>query len=138
MRANQGTVKRIDQIVLELDAIKEMLASSTADPSLYEIANSIRQRILAERDRLANNPLREVYNDFDEMNVSARLFHARFVPGQNAYGPTASQRESLRIARSQFDDVSRQLSNLVDVEYAGLQVALDAAGVPWSLGRNIQ
>jgi hypothetical protein len=26
----------------------------------------------------------------------------------------------------------------VDVEYAGLKVALDAAGVPWSPGRGIQ
>jgi hypothetical protein len=37
-----------------------------------------------------------------------------------------------------YQDVSRQLSNLVDVEYAGLKDALDAAGVPWSPGRGIQ
>ena len=41
-------------------------------------------------------------------------------------------------AGSMYDDVTRQLSNLVDVEYAGLKVALDAAGVPWSPGRGIQ
>jgi hypothetical protein len=72
------------------------------------------------------------------MTVQARLFHAGFVSTASAYGPTPSQRESLRIARDLYDDVSRQLSNLVDVEYAGLKVALDAAGVPWSPGRGIQ
>ncbi|MGI9223991.1 MAG: glycosyl hydrolase [Woeseiaceae bacterium] len=137
-RANQGTVKTIDAIVAEIDAAKEVLLSSTADPSLYEIANSIQQRIQGERDRLTNNESREPYNDLGEMTVQARLFHAGFVSTANAYGPTPSQRESLRIARDLYDNVSRQLSNLVDVEYAGLKVALDAAGVPWSPGRGIQ
>jgi photosystem II stability/assembly factor-like uncharacterized protein len=137
-RATEGTVKTIDAIVVELTAAREVLLSSTADPSLYEIANSIQQRILAERDRLTNNEARQLYNDFDEMTVTTRLFHARFSPMTNAYGPTPAQRESLRIARSLYDDVTRQLSNLVDVEYAGLRVALDAAGVPWSPGRGIQ
>ena len=137
-RATQGTVKTIDAIVAELAAAKEMLLSSTADPSLYEIANSIQQRIQAERDRLANNEARQLYNDFDEMTVTTRLFHARFAPTTNAYGPTPAQRESLRIARSLYDEVTRTLSNLVDVEYAGLKVAMDAAGVPWSPGRGIQ
>ncbi len=137
-RATEGTVKTIDAIVGELDAAKEVLLSSTADPSLYEIANSIQKRIQAERDRLTNNEARQLYNDFDEMTVTTRLFHARFAPTTNAYGPTPAQRGSLRIARSLYDDVTRQLSNLVDVEYAGLKVALDAAGVPWSPGRGIQ
>ena len=137
-RATQGTVKTIDSIVKELEAAKEVLLSSTADPSLYEIAHSIQQRIQAERDRLINNEARQLYNDFDEMTVTTRLFHARFAPTTNAYGPTPAQRDSLRIARSLYDDVTRQLSNLVDVEYAGLKVALDAAGVPWSPGRGIQ
>jgi hypothetical protein len=138
VRATQGTVKTIDAIVVELNAAREVLLSSTADPSLYEIANSIRKRILAERDRLTNNEARQLYNDFDEMTVTTRLFHARFSPVTNAYGPTPAQRESLRIARSLYDEVTLQLSNLVDVEYAGLKVALDAAGVPWSPGRGIQ
>ncbi len=137
-RATEGTVKTIDAIVGELDAAKEVLLSSTADPSLYEIANSIQKRIQAERDRLTNNEARQLYNDFDEMTVTTRLFHARFAPTTNAYGPTPAQCGSLRIARSLYDDVTRQLSNLVDVEYAGLKVALDAAGVPWSPGRGIQ
>ena len=137
-RANQGTIRTIDAIIDELDAAKVALLSSTADPSLYEIANSIQQRIQQERDRLINNASRELFKEFDEMTVDRRLFHARFVPTTNAYGPTPAQRESLRIARDLYDDVSRQLSNLIDVEYAGLKVALDAAGVPWSPGRGIQ
>ena len=71
------------------------------------------------------------------MSVQARLWHARFAP-TNAYGPTPSQRESLRIASELYQNVSQQLSNLVDAEYAGLKKALDEAEVPWSPGRGIQ
>jgi photosystem II stability/assembly factor-like uncharacterized protein len=136
-RAAQGTIKSIDAIVAELTAAKEVLLSSTADPSLYERANSIQQRIQAERDRLTENELPDNYYELDAMTVRARLWHARFVP-TNAYGPTPSQRESLRIGSRLYQDVSKQLSNLVDVEYAGLKDALDTAGVPWSPGRGIQ
>jgi photosystem II stability/assembly factor-like uncharacterized protein len=136
-RAAQGTIKSIDAIVAELTAAKEVLLSSTADPSLYELADSIQQRIQAERDRLTENELPDNYYEIDAMTVRARLWHARFVP-INAYGPTPSQRESLRIGSQLYQDVSQQLSNLVDVEYAGFKDALDAAGVPWSPGRGIQ
>jgi hypothetical protein len=136
-RAAEGTVKTIDAIVAELAAAKESLLSSTADPSLYEIANSIQQRVQTERDRIAGNPLREPYKEENAMSVVARVAHARYAPSQ-AYGPTPAQRESYRIARDLYENVSRSLSNLVDVEYAGLKVALDAAGVPWSPGRGIQ
>ena len=137
-RATDGTVNAIDEIVQELDAIKEVLHRSTADGSLYEIANSIRQRAIMQRDRLAGNQMRDMYHEWDEVSVSARLWHAGFDAGSNAYGPTPEQRESLAIAQEQYETIRRELSELIDVEYAGLKVALDAAGVPWSPGRGVQ
>jgi hypothetical protein len=136
-RATEGTIKTIDATVGELNAAKESLLSSTADPSLYETANSIQQRVQAERDRLSNSEIRDPFYEVEVMTVAERTYHARFGP-TSAYGPTPSQRESLRIARDLYDDVSRQLSNLVDGEYVRLKVAMDAAGVPWSPGRGIQ
>ena len=137
-RAADGTVKAIDEIVAELDAIKEVLQRSRADGSLYEIANSIRQRAILQRDRLAGNETRDIFHEWDEVSVFDRLGHARFYPSSNAYGPTPAQRESLAIAQERYETIRRELSELIDVEYAGLKVALDAAGVPWSPGRGIQ
>lgn len=136
-RAADGTINAIDEIVEELDAIKEVLHRSTADGSLYEIANSIQQRAIMQRERLAGNETRDMFHELDEVPLAARLWHARFDPASNAYGPTAEQRESLAIGRELYDTVRRELSELIDVEYAGLKVALDAAGVPWSPGRGI-
>ena len=116
----------------------ETLQRSTADASLYEIANSIRQRAIVERDRLRGNEARDMHKDVDEVPLSVRIWHARFDPGSNAYGPTPAQRESLRIARELYEDVTRELTELFDVGYAGLKDALDAARVPWTPGRGIQ
>ena len=136
-RAAEGTIKTIETIVGELKAAKELLSYSKADPALYQAANSIQRRVQSERDRLINSEVREPFYDLDEMTVMERVYHARFAP-TSAYGPTPLQRESLRIARDLYGDVSRQLSSLIDDEYSRLKAALDAAGVPWSPGRGIQ
>jgi photosystem II stability/assembly factor-like uncharacterized protein len=138
IRASDGTVKAIDEIVMEITAVKEVLQRSTADASLYEIANSIQQRVTLQRDRLRSNESRSMHKDLDEMAVQDRLWHARFDASSGAYGPTPEQRESLQIGRELYDDVKQQLSNLIDVEYAELKIALDATRVPWSPGRGIQ
>ena len=57
-------------------------------------------------------------------------------PSQQTPARHSSWGESLRIASELYQNVSEQLSKLVDVEYAGLKDALDAAGVPWSPGRG--
>jgi hypothetical protein len=138
LRAAVGSVASIDEIVLELDAVKVTLERSTTDGSLYEMANSTQQALKAVRDRLSNNEKRGPYNDLDEMTVQTRLWHARFSPTVGVYGPTPEQRESLRIARALYDEVVVGLMTLVDTEYAGLKEAMDAAKVPWTPGRGIQ
>ena len=138
IRAGDGTVSAIDEIIAELDAIKQVLERSTADASLYEIANSLKQRITAQRERLVGNETREIFTDQAAVTLEERIWHARFDPGSSAYGPTPEQRESLQIGRALFDNVSAQLSQLIDEEYAGFKEALDAARVPWTPGRGLQ
>jgi hypothetical protein len=137
-RAATGTVKTIDALVHELDAILEVLPATSAEPALHATANSIRQGLKRQRDRLTENPTRGIYNDLGQVPVEDRLAHARFTPKSNAYGPTPAQRESYAIAREVYADTSTSLGELVDVQYSALKKSLDAAGVPWTPGRSIQ
>ncbi len=137
-RAADGTVKSIDQVNLELDAVKLTLTRSTADPSLFEIADSIQERLLAQRDRLSRNETSEFFQQSSDVTLGERLWHARFDAESAAYGPTPSQRESYAIAKRLYDDAVQKLGVLVDGEYAGLKQALDMAGVPWTPGRGVQ
>ena len=138
IRAASGSTTAIDAVIAELDAVKATLDRSRTDGSLYELANSIQQRIRTQRDRINGNELRDYYNDLPEMTVMARLWHARFAPGLSAHGPTAAQQDSLRIARKLYDEVYAELTMLVEEEYAGLKEAMDTARVPYTPGRGLQ
>jgi len=137
-RATSGTLSALDRVSAELDAIKQVLTRSTADPSLYEIADSIQERLLDQRERLSQNETRNIFKDWTEVSLQERLMHARFMPTAGAYGPTPAQRTSFEIAKDLYGDVVKELTQLVDVEYAGLKDALNQAGVPWTPGRGIQ
>ena len=138
MRAANGTGAAIEEVILELDAVKATLNRSLTDGALYELANSIQQNLKVQRDRLSGNAKRMEYKDEDEMTVSARLYHAGFEFSLGAYGPTPEQRDSLRIGRALYDQIVAELDQLVGEEYAGLKEAMDTARVPWTPGRSIQ
>ena len=137
-RAADGTIKAIDRTSAELDAIKQTLVRSRADTALYEIADSIQERMLAERDRLIRNEISSFFQESSDVTLTERLWHARFNAASTAYGPTPSQRTSYAIGRRLYDDVVQRLGVLVDTEYEGLKEALDMADVPWTPGRGVQ
>ena len=138
IRASSGTGQSVAAVVAELDAVKATLERSTTDGSLYEVANTIQQRLKAASDRLTGNEARNMQNDYAEMTVQMRLWHARFAPGVGAYGPTPAQQESLRLARALYDEVVAELDDLIGTDYTGLKEAMDVARVPWTPGRSIQ
>jgi photosystem II stability/assembly factor-like uncharacterized protein len=137
-RAYGGTLNAVDRVNGELDAVKQVLARSMADPSLYEIADSIQERLLDQRDRLSQNSTRSKFKDWTDVSLQERLSHARFYATAGAHGPTPAQRTSYDIGKALYADVVEELTALIDVEYAGLKEALDNGGVPWTPGRGIQ
>ena len=110
---------------------------STADASLYSRADVIRKQLTAERMRISGDPVRGRYSEDRPMPITARLSNANKSPHWTAHGPTTTHRESLQIARNEFNAVQASLRQLIDVDYESLKVALDQAGVPWSPGREL-
>jgi hypothetical protein len=136
-RAVNGTRKSIDEVLQQLGAIEETLQNSTADMALYAQANSLQKNIIGQRDRLSGNEVQGEYAVNRPMPVTARLSHVAYGPNTSAYGPTDTQRESLRIAQDLYASISTELTRLIDREYRGLLDSLDAAGVPWTPGRGV-
>jgi photosystem II stability/assembly factor-like uncharacterized protein len=136
-RAVNGTRKSIDEVLQQLGAIEETLQNSTADMALYAQANSLQKKIIGQRDRLSGNEVQGEYAVNRPMPVTARLSHVAYGPNTSAYGPTDTQRESLRIAQDLYASISTELTRLIDREYRGLLDSLDAAGVPWTPGRGV-
>lgn len=136
-RAVSGTLSSIDEVLTQLDAIKETLQNSTADMALYAQANSLQQRINQVRDRLRGNETRGGFSDPGLMPVRDRLRYASYDPNGNAYGPTQTQRESFAIAGDAYAEIAPMLTALIEEEYQAFLRELDAAGVPWTPGRGV-
>ena len=134
MSAADGSEQSITRIHEELGAAKMTLKRATTDGSLYATAVALQDRLLDQKERLMSHPTRDIYHAWEEMSVYMRLWHARFSPTSNVYGPTPAQRESYRIARAQYDDIVAELER-IDRDYAALKAAMDAAKVPWTPGR---
>ncbi|MEM9690753.1 MAG: glycosyl hydrolase [Pseudomonadota bacterium] len=134
LRVSDGTRRSIDRLNVELGAAMSALRRSTTDGALYEIAVSLKDRLLDQKERLSANSTRDIYHDWEEMTVANRLWHARFAPGTNVYGPTPAQRESYRIGLALYNDIVNELDD-IDTEYEALKTAMDAAKVPWTPGR---
>ena len=136
-RAVNGTLKSIDEVLLQLAAIEESISNSTGDMNLYDQANTLEKQIIGQRDRLSGNRTQGEFAVNRPMPVTARLSHAAYNPNTTAYGPTETQRDSLRLAGDVYNEVGSELTRLIDIEYQALLRALDAAGVPWTPGRGV-
>ena len=62
---------------------------------------------------------------------------AQIGTSNSTYGPTPTHRRSLEIAEKQYAQLKKDLDGIVKQELPALAAALQAAGVPWSPGREI-
>ncbi|MEL7024410.1 MAG: glycosyl hydrolase [Pseudomonadota bacterium] len=134
MRVADGTDSAMSFVNAELDAAKAALKRSTAGAALYNQAVALQDRLHDQMERLSGNATREIYHDWTMMSVQNRLWHARFAPGTNVYGPTPAQRESYRIGKALYEDIVAKM-DAIDRDHDALKAAMDAAGVPWTPGR---
>ncbi|NND59676.1 MAG: glycosyl hydrolase [Gammaproteobacteria bacterium] len=127
----------LSELIKEADAMKQMIDTSTASPALYERTNELQQRAQAIRDDLSGNEIRGYMNDPGDTSIMRRLYVAGWGDRSQAFGPTAMQRENLEMARADYRRAREQLQQLFHSDLPALHAALDAAGVPWTPGRNI-
>ena len=86
---------------------------------------------------LNGDPERQSRNEPAAPSIRGRL-------GQTAGGhwgtrqmPTATQREQVRLAGEEFEELAAELKSLVERDLAALEADLEAAGAPWTPGRRI-
>jgi hypothetical protein len=134
-RAVDGSVKALDEMLVQVEAAKLTLKRSTAEPELHRRTHAIETRARAIRERLAGWELLEYMGERPLPSIRSRVGDATSGNGESAYGPTATQQMSLEIATSEFAEASSDLTRL-EGDFRQLQSDLDAAGVPWTPGRG--
>ena len=77
-------------------------------------------------------------NEASEPSILNRLGRVASGHWDTLAPPTATQRESVAVARAAFETLTAELSTFLSEELAGLEAALEAAGAPWTPGRTLR
>jgi photosystem II stability/assembly factor-like uncharacterized protein len=135
-RETAGATTAIKEMLVEIDAIKSALARSRAPANLHEQSENIRQRLLGLQLQISGDPNRQLFNEGGPVPISRRLYVANMGTAYSTYGPTPTHQRALEIATREYEPISNELAEINDQQLPALRDALDAAGVPWTPGRD--
>ena len=129
----QGALAAIDEALLRVGAIKSVLDRATLpDTTLDDAARAIERHLRDLRVRLAGDPEQGRQGAPGPVSITQRIDVATMGTRYSTYGPTATHRRAVEIAREGLTGVKAALERLLLTELPGLERRLDAAGVPWS------
>jgi hypothetical protein len=112
-----------------------LLAAPKPDPALFGRVDAAAATLADLSRRLSGDPARQRLNEPDTPSISERV-GAAMSALDTTQMPTATQRRGLEIAASALAAVVKDLDALKSGELARLRAALDAAGAPWTPGRE--
>jgi hypothetical protein len=128
----------LDTTAEQLTLIKAALLQSThADHSLDLEARELERRLLDLREMVYGNERLNELGEPAPHSIGRRLSAAQMGNMLSTYGPTPNHQQTLAIAQEDLARVKSGLEQLVGVDLAAFQSKLDAAGVPWTPGRDI-
>ncbi len=108
-----------------------------AGEELYQRLEAIDGRLAEVAAELQGNPTPGRYNEPTAPSITGRIGQVAGGHWGTRQEPTATQRESLAIARAGFEEVVVRLRSLLEEDLAGLERDMAAAGAPWTPGRGV-
>jgi photosystem II stability/assembly factor-like uncharacterized protein len=128
---------KVDELANRVGAIRRALGESTMlEPELDAKARDLADRLTDLEVMLDGDPIKDRLGEPEVPSISGRLSVADIGTRFSLYGPTPTHLESVRIAEEQLGEVRAEL-DAVQGELATLEAQLDAAGVPWTPGRDL-
>jgi photosystem II stability/assembly factor-like uncharacterized protein len=128
----------LDSTGEQLQFIKKALSQSAhADTSLDTQVRALERRLLDLREMAYGNEQQDELGEPVPHSVGRRLSSAYMGTVLSTYGPTPNHQQTLAIAKEELAEVKVGLTQLVDVDLPAFEDKLDAAGVPWTPGRDV-
>lgn len=126
----------LGQLRAELRRVRAtLIATPRAEPALHTRLDSITVSLAALERRLNGDPARSRLDQSNEMSISSRVWTATST-FSTRMPATATQREQLELAEGELATFTRDLRAFVDRDIAAFRAALEAAGAPWTPGRD--
>jgi photosystem II stability/assembly factor-like uncharacterized protein len=138
----QGVVRTAEQLKEQMTEVKNALKNLTGADSLTRQANAIDRELDDILTKVRGRQGREE-NDADDKNryrpsIQERVNQVATEIGDVTSPPTQIQRETLDSGMKDLEREVARLNPILAARIPALNRALDAAGVPWTVGRPIK
>jgi len=138
-RAVAGAEQSVKRAFTRIARLKKALEVSAAGPDgeLDTTLRELEKRLFTAEEALVGNRSRQRIGEAMTPSVVRRLEVATFGVSRSTYGPTPTHRRSLEIAEEGFGELRAELTQIIDEDLPALEARMDAAGLPWTPGREV-
>jgi hypothetical protein len=90
------------------------------------------------RKQLSGDPMRNEVGEKSKPTIGGRVSVAAMGTRNSTYGPTATHKQSLKIAREQLDSLKNDLGNILNEKMPAIEQALIDAKAPYIKGTELR
>jgi len=137
----QAAVRTTEQLKDEMTDVKAALKSSSAPDSLTKQSDAIDSEISDVLKKLRGDPEAEPVSDdkrVEDPSIQERVNNVAEQIGNVTSQPTELQRATLALASSDLEREVGRINNLLQRRIPTLNAGLDAAKIPWTIGRPVE
>jgi hypothetical protein len=137
----QAAVRTVEQLKEQVTDVKTALKSNTAPDSLSKQADAIDTQITDILKKLRGDPDGETVSDdkrVEDPSIQERVNNVAEQIGNVTSQPTALQRSTLALATTDLQREVARINELLQRRIPALNAALDAAKIPWTIGRPVE
>ncbi|MDC6364678.1 MULTISPECIES: WD40/YVTN/BNR-like repeat-containing protein [Flavobacteriaceae] len=132
-----ATNKVLERSLAQVDAMKRALdEAERPSAALSTKIYNAKVQLLSINAQLKGNPAKNEIGENNALSPEDGSFIGYVALG-NTYGPTGNQKTAMQRAKSQLQDIKKELTVLVKNTLPALESELKAAGAPWIEGQGL-
>lgn len=139
MRRVMGVGKEVERTKTRLDHMRAaLLETPSAELGLLVQLDGLLAKLNQVKQNLSGDEVRGKLNEPTPTSTQWRLMRLAFGHWYTRQIPTATQRRSLEIGRDELETAVSTLNTLINEELVAIEAELEAAGAPYTPGRQLK
>ena len=123
------------------EQLGELIRTINSHPNgtaeLVAKANDLQKRLSDYKIKLRGDDMKDDKWMMTVPGISSRIRGAMFSGMRSTYGITKAAKEQYKIGVEEFEEIQEDLFKLLDEELEAFEDEVDAAGIPWTKGRDL-
>jgi phage-related minor tail protein len=137
----QAAVRTAEQLKDQITDVKTALKSNTAPDTVSKQADAVEKELNDILKKLRGDPEAEALSDdkrVEDPSIQERVNNVAEEIGNVTSQPTELQRSTLTLATSDLQREVGRINALLQRRIPALNAGLDAAKIPWTIGRPVE